>query len=905
MNYEKNLKEIRNRIPGFANLIEADKGVDWIDEIPPDEHNGVDVVIRTSTDPFIINGDIDPKEKAEENNYHNDACTIIFGAGTGYFTKAVLDKMKERHVVVLVEPVIHMLKIALRLNDYSKSIKAGSLLFASNREDLDYQLSLIEGGKNITQWLIPTEDYTKHRPAEYHHLLNHTLHLINQLKNNTGTISGAGHLIAMNDITNLPYVIKHRGVAELKDIFKDKPAILVSTGPSLQKNIHLLMDKDVQKRFVIIAVGQALRILLSYDIKPDFICSVDFGPVNFGHYKGLLDCKDIPLVSLNRSYQPILKHWEGPKFISVNLDGASVGTLSEFMMHKGGLLQGGSVAHMNFGLATHMGCNPIIMIGQDLALEDDGTSHHSLTDEAGSINFEGSNVKWKVNDPRSDIQGVHDLGPVQMTEGFFGKPVKTIGCYVSYKSTFERMFRDWKDKVTIINATEGGAKLNDTIQMTLEEVIEVYADPEYAYTDMSREVLKPLLTEVPNSKALVKESLVLIKKDIKDLKELISLAQQSLNVLKKLKGKNSVKKKFAKRIQHNFDATTKARTLVEKNPLISISVYWASKTITQNRYANASKEIKDQLKVKDQNDIEYFYTKEGREVLKIRIEANEIVMKASRDTAKKLLQAYEDTLVDMESLDKNGCLTYDSINPAPHLDDAEEYFKNGNWGHNLIEARRLFYKKRNDVALPHFKIYTRAQRLRKEAVDDATFTYGRKGKDKIIKYNHYLELAHKAGRKQIEGVPKKRDCQKSLGYLLKAEAFDSERTEAKWGIATIYHKLGNIEQAKGDFKRASEFQDRSIQAYKELIKDNPDNLRLKFELSQVYLFVGFAKDADKLFNEIFSSTTDYDFFLRHLAHLYFKTGMIAEAKLAIDAYCEKFPFDPRGTDLKKEVYECR
>jgi len=902
-NYKKNLEAIKARTPDFAKAIEADKGVDWIDEIESEQKGEVNVVIRTGNIPFIINNNLipvnDAKLKAQENDYHNDAATVIFGIGTGYFTAAVIKEMSKRHVIVIVEPVFHMLKIALRLNDYSEAITNGSLLFACTREDLDYQLSLIEAGKTITQWFLPVEDYVNKRPAEYSHLLNHVMMLITQLKSNTGTIAGAGALIAKNDITNLPFVIKHRGVAELKDIYKDKPAILVSTGPSLQKNIHLLMDKDVQKRFVIIAVGQALRILLSYDIRPDFICSVDFGPVNFGHYKGLLDTTDIPLVTINRTYQPIIKHWEGPKFISVSLDGTSTGTLLEFMMHKGGLLQGGSVSHMNLGLAVNMGCNPIIILGQDLAYTDDDRSHHSLTDEAGKVDIQDNTVVWKVDDPRSEIQGEHSLGPLQWVNGYYGQPVKTNAGYVSFISTFERMFRSLPD-TTFINATEGGAKLEGAEAMTLEEVIEKqYRDDEGVCVGLSidKSVLTPLLTEVDNGKELVNKAVDLMKADIDDIKEIIKQSQRSLVLLKRLKGKNVDRKKFAKRLNENYETTIAAKKLVDKNPLIAMSVFWAGKAIAQNRYSTARQDVKDKLDDKNKSDLSFFYTKEGKEVLKIRIEANEIVMRASNDKAKDLLKDYEETLTEMEYLKENEELKpFESINPKPHLDDAETYFKNGNWGHNLIEARRML-DSNPEVGF----IIGECDVMKWQAIHMAEKEYDRSGKDKIIKYNHFIELAHKEGRNQKEGVPEKRNFQKSLGYLLKAAEFDPDRPEAKWGIATTYHGIGDIEQANGNLTEAAAMQDRSIEAYKELIEKYPDNTQFKFELGLVYLQVGFGADADKLFNTIFTLTDSYDWFLKSLAELYFSAGMIDEAKVAIDLYCSKFEFDPRGLKLKTKI----
>ena len=913
--YEKNLKAIRDRTPDFAKLIEVDQGVDWVNEYNDS------IVIRTSSNPVQVSSKEDSIEKAKENDLHNDSVSIIFGAGAGHFTRAILDIMKPRHAVVLVEPVLAVLKIALKLNDFSESIKKGSLLFACTREDIDYQLTLLEHGKNINQWFLPIEDYTKFRPNEYVFLLQHTLMMITQLQSNSGTVASNGHLIAKNDILNLPYIIKHRGVAELKNIFKDKPAILVSTGPSLQKNIHLLMDKNVQERFIIIAVGQALRILLSYDIKPDFICSVDYGPVNFGHYSGLLDIADIPLVSINRTYQPILKHWKGPKFISVSLDSYQSGTLAEFLTHKGGLLQGGSVAHMNVGLAIQLGCNPIIMVGQDLAYDDYDRSHHNLTDEAGKVEIdENGRITWKVDDPRSEIQGDHNMGPVQYVNGYYGKPVRTNAGYVSFISTFERIFRSFPD-VKFINATEGGAKLEGTEMMTLEEVIEI-EDFDYTTTRKlfpNKSILKPLMSEAPNAKELVSKSLELMKKDMGDLKDIIKYSQQSLNLLRYLKGKNTNRETFRKRIKENFELTVKVKQLVDKNPLLAMSVFWAGKTISQNRYSQARQEIKDALNEEKKNDVEFFYTKTGREVLDIRIEANEIVMKASNKIAKELLKDYEKTLVEMEYLNEHEELKpFKSINPEPHLDDAEEYFKNGNWGHNLIEANRILksypseylseYLCGNLVSTRNKKIDgtigidLKCLELRKETVDQAKENYDRQSKDKIIKYNHYLDLAYKASSNNSEGKEKKRDFQKSIGYLLKAQEYDPDRPEVKWGMATTYHGLGDLYREQGDLTESAAMQDRSIQMYKELIEEYPKNLQFKFELGIVYLRVGFGKNADEMFNQVFAATEHYDWFLKNLAELYLKAGMIEEAKVSIDLYCEKFDFDLEGSKLKEEIY---
>ena len=888
-NYKKNLQAISTVFPPFADMIKADTGVDWVTPIRKGKLNSANLIIKTSKAPFLVYDKEDPElesqTKAKEMTFHNDAATILFGAGCGYFLKALLDTMASRHVVVLVEPTMQILKLAFELDDFSEHIKSGKLLFACTREDLDYQLTLIESNKTISQWFVPTEDYIKHRPNEYSMLLNHTLMLITQLKSNTGTVGGAGSMIAKNDILNLPHIIQHRGVDELTDLFKDKPAILVSTGPSLQKNIHLLMDKDVQKRFIIIAVGQALRILLSYDIKPDFICSVDFGPVNFGHYKGLLDITDIPLVTSNRSYQPIIKNWSGPKFIAASLDGNSEGTLSDFIAkEKGGLLQGGSVAHMNFGLAIKMGCNPIIMIGQDLAYTDDGRSHHALTDEAGKIDLENNDeIVWTVDDPRSEIQGSHSMGPVQNVNGYFGKPVKTNAGYVSFISTFERMFRDYPE-IEIINSTEGGAKLEGARQVLLEDVIDEIIEVnsgDFSSPKIDKSVLQPLLSIRPNATALVNTSKRLAQKDLKELDEIIRLSSLTLNILKKLKGSNKNRLKFQKHIKHSYEYTIACKKLVDKNPLTALSVFFASKAIATSHYSDARQELKEALDSKEKKELDYFYTKEGKEVLKIRIEANSIVMEASNLHAKALKECYVDAIKEL----KEGVVLDSSINPEPDLSDAEEYFKNGNWGHNLIEAIRCIEIQRmlakDDINSINHTVLKKCKHQRNVAITKAKENYDTAGKNKIIKYNYLVDKAHKLGKE-------KQEFDTALTLLEEAFHLDPDRQEAKYGLATVYHRLAHEDPS---------FNLPSINNYKELIEKYPNHHQYKLELSLVYLQAQMPKEADDLFKIIFKETEEYDYFLKSLAKLYYDAGLIKEAQTAIDSYMEKFSFDSEGQEL--------
>jgi hypothetical protein len=326
--YEKNLEAIGKRTPIFKQWLPVQPGTEWVRLIKGDngEYN---LLIDTPKAPVTAYPNDDPssraKPEAEAHSRHDDSCTVVVGMGLGYLVKELLEVMDKKHVIVVVEPIAQILQLALQLQDFSKAIEDGSLLFAVTHEDVSYVMSLVEQGKNIEQWYVTMEHYTFQRKDEYQKLSEFVMQTISALRASTGTVMGAGHMIADNDVASLPYVIRHRGVAELEGMFKGKPAILVNTGPSLQKNIHHLMNTEVQDRFVIIAIGQALRVLLAYGIKPDFVTSVDYGPVNMGHYLGMLDVEDIPLVALNRSHAPMA---------SVNLCGDLDLTMNNLLCRK-------------------------------------------------------------------------------------------------------------------------------------------------------------------------------------------------------------------------------------------------------------------------------------------------------------------------------------------------------------------------------------------------------------------------------------------------------------------------------------------------------------------------------------------------------------------------------------------
>ncbi|EAK9928679.1 motility associated factor glycosyltransferase family protein, partial [Campylobacter jejuni] len=248
-------------------------------------------------------------------------------------------------------------------------------------------------------------------------------------------------------VYNLPQMITHPSYKELLSKRKNlsDTAIIVSTGPSLTKQLPLL--KKYANKATIFCADSSYPILAKHGIKPDYVCmlertelTADFFNNDFGefddeivficasvvHPKAIEYLKDRNLVITQKALT-------FPHYINLkNFSYAAVGL---------------SVAHMLAYLATYLNHKNIIFIGQDLAYAENGNSHPD--DYQNSANYESQMYE-------------HIL-----TEAYGGKEeVKTHAIWILFKNWFEQIMlpNTIKMGITTYNCTEGGARIEGTIE---------------------------------------------------------------------------------------------------------------------------------------------------------------------------------------------------------------------------------------------------------------------------------------------------------------------------------------------------------------------------------------------------------------------------------------------------------
>ncbi|HED0766261.1 TPA: motility associated factor glycosyltransferase family protein, partial [Campylobacter jejuni] len=248
-------------------------------------------------------------------------------------------------------------------------------------------------------------------------------------------------------VYNLPSMITHPSYKELLSKRKgiSDTAIIVSTGPSLTKQLPLL--KKYANKATIFCADSSYPILAKHGIKPDYVCMLERTEITaefFNNDFGEFD-KDIIFICAGVVHPKAIEYLKGRNLVITQkvLAFPYYINLKDFSYAAVGL----SVAHTLSYLATYLSHKNIIFIGQDLAYAENGNSHPD--DYQNSANYESQMYE-------------HILTTAY---GGNGK-VETHSIWLLFKNWFENEMipNTRKMGITTYNCTEGGARIEGTIE---------------------------------------------------------------------------------------------------------------------------------------------------------------------------------------------------------------------------------------------------------------------------------------------------------------------------------------------------------------------------------------------------------------------------------------------------------
>ncbi|ECR5370571.1 motility associated factor glycosyltransferase family protein, partial [Campylobacter coli] len=338
----------------------------------------------TSDNTFLYENVID--ELNSMLNTYNDKYLLypvlyFYGFGNGILFKALLQNKNHQHIVVF-EKDIEIIWIMFHILDFSNELQNSRLMILENDKLQTQDYTELCSSKPFFQFSrIYFLELMSHYYERFH---EDVLELNKKLAENFKNIilrNGNDPLDALQGIEqfvyNLPQMITHPSYKELLSKRKNlsDTAIIVSTGPSLTKQLPLL--KKYASKATIFCADSSYPILAKHGIKPDYVLSLERIPLTSEFFNNDFGEFDKDILFVLKSYV----HPHTTKYLQKNnRNFMLVSTYASFINYLklddfGYFNMGFSVANMNFLLAIHLKHKNIVLIGQDLAYTKDGLSH--------------------------------------------------------------------------------------------------------------------------------------------------------------------------------------------------------------------------------------------------------------------------------------------------------------------------------------------------------------------------------------------------------------------------------------------------------------------------------------------------------------------------------------------------
>ncbi|EAI7983765.1 motility associated factor glycosyltransferase family protein, partial [Campylobacter coli] len=413
----------------------------------------------TSDNTFLYENVID--ELNTMLNTYNDKYLLypvlyFYGFGNGILFKALLQNKNHQHIVVF-EKDIEIIWIMFHILDFSSELQSARLMILQTSSlDIEFFSNFCSSKPFFQFSRIYFLELMSHYYERFHEdVLELNKKLAENFKNSIVS-HGNDPLDTLQGIEqfvyNLPQMITHPSYKELLSKRKgvSDTAIIVSTGPSLTKQLPLL--KKYASKATIFCADSSYPILAKHGIKPDYVLSLERIPLTSEFFNNDFGEFDKDILFVLKSYV----HPHTTKYLQKNnRNFMLVSTYASFIQYLkldyfGYFNMGFSVAHMNFLLTIHLKYKNIILIGQDLAYAKDGQTHSQ-----GFIHANLHNGDYERDLDKFSTTAYGGNGKVQSSE-----------IWTLFRHNFEKDIVNIKMNyhITTYNCTEGGARIEGTIE---------------------------------------------------------------------------------------------------------------------------------------------------------------------------------------------------------------------------------------------------------------------------------------------------------------------------------------------------------------------------------------------------------------------------------------------------------
>ncbi|EDH2969369.1 DUF115 domain-containing protein [Campylobacter coli] len=463
----------------------------------------------------------------EKTHRYPFAC--IYGIGNALLIKNLAKHYK--HLFVF-ESEIELFILALSTIDLSEELCSGKIYLVDIEEErVDIQLLILFDMKDMFEYLslyemfVNNSFYKQFQQDDWHKANTLCEKNIEVIVRNLNSSLHIAFECYSHLLQNIPSMLEsipfQRILSERKNKFEN--AIVVSAGPSLTKQLPLL--KAYQDKAVIFCADGALSMLEKEGIVPDYVTNLDFTDLAMNFFQNKENKTSLNILSC--ATHPNLVHFLDNKSVVLRDDPL----YQRFNLNDFGYIDTGThVSHFSYTLALALGFKNIIMIGQDLAFDEEGNSHSKGFDFGEKFSGEENIDKLKVT-------------------AYAGKgEVLTHITWNDYRIKLEYLFACNDQKAKFYNATEGGARINFTEELSFKECCEKLLTKEKPKFELPKS-----LTKNRSDKLLVKFK-EKIQKDQENAKRFLDDALALKQILENILSKDFILPlEFLEKVYQNIE----------------------------------------------------------------------------------------------------------------------------------------------------------------------------------------------------------------------------------------------------------------------------------------------------------------------------------------------------------------
>lgn len=480
--FQKNLETLSKKNPELAKKIQAHIPT----EIPQlvQENGAYNILYKGK----LIHNSHNPLAEANEVFARSQnspvAIHLVYGLGLGYLFQ--IASLNSQGTVILYEPDLNILWLAFTLVDFSNDIMKKNVYITDDFNTVTSVIHENSGMKN-TPVLLSLPSQREFDKESFDELVRKLQDIVGSFSLDLKYTKQKMYPSLKMLLQNLPSLMNEYPLARFKDVYRGKTAVVVSAGPTLDKNIETL--KKYRDRFILFTVGTAVKTLYANEIKPDFLCIIE----TYNSTKQIegLNLEDVSFITEPYS-NPALRDFRfKQKFSHISANTPTNHFWAEICEEKiEEYWSKGTVSYTALNCARLLGCSKIILVGQDLAyIEGQCYSKDSAYKDL-ICRYDTENQKWEITakDFEKFAQAISASSDVNIrtrvandrlknlnsslyyVKGINGDMIPTESVYATFVKPLQEFVEYFNDR-KYINTSLVGAQIDGFENMSLEDAL--------------------------------------------------------------------------------------------------------------------------------------------------------------------------------------------------------------------------------------------------------------------------------------------------------------------------------------------------------------------------------------------------------------------------------------------------